>query len=281
MGRASSIQHTFNAGEFSPLMLGRQDIDQYAKAMYTCFNSLPFAQGGWTRRPGTEFLWPTKYSGTKTSRLIPFQYSLTQAYILEFGYQYIRFFPNHSILTATAQDITDITQASPAVVTYSGSDTYANGDRVIIQSVVGMTQVNNLEFIVANVDTGANTFELTDIGGTDVDSTGYDAYASGGTIAEIVEVTTAFAESDLVDIRVTQSADTLYIFHPDFPPQKLVRNSATSWTLSDITFLDGPYDVLNATATTLTCSAATGSGATLGASAVTGINGGSGFLSTD
>ena len=73
--------------------------------------------------------------------------------------------------------ITGITQANPAVVTYSGSDIYQNGDKVRITGVVGMTQVNNLTFTVANVNTGANTFELLGI-----NSTGYTAYSSAGTL---------------------------------------------------------------------------------------------------
>lgn len=280
MGRASGAQHAFNAGELSALLLGRQDVDKYASGLYVCLNAVPLTQGAWTRRPGTAYLHQTKYHD-KVSRLLPFQYSTTQAYVLEFGYQYIRFFTSHGILTKTAQNITGITKANPAVVTYSGADTYANGERVLITGVVGMTQVNNREFKVANVNAGANTFELQDSGGSNVDSTAYDTYTSGGSVAEIFEVTTAFVEADLVDIRVTQSADTLYILHPDYPPQQLVRVSATSWTLSDLVFTDGPYDSLNTTTTTLTPSAATGSGVTLTASAVTGINGDTGFQTTD
>jgi hypothetical protein len=280
VGRASNIQNAFNAGELSALMLGRQDVDKYASGLYVCLNAIPLTQGAWTRRPGTAYLHQAKHHD-KVSRVIPFQYSITQTYVLEFGYQYIRFFTNHGLLTQVAQNITAITKANPAVVTYAGADTYANGDRIYVTGVLGMTQVNNREFIVANVNTGANTFELQDTNASNVNSTGYDTYTSAGTVAEIFQVTTAFDESDIPNIRVTQSADTLYIFHPDFPPQILVRNSALSWSLSNIVFTDGPYDTTNTTATTLTPSAATGAGVTLTASAVTGINGGQGFLTTD
>lgn len=281
MGRASNIQHAFNAGELSSLMLGRQDIAKYASGLFVCLNGLPLVQGGWTRRPGTAFLQQTKFHD-KLSRLIPFQYSVDQTYVLEFGHQYIRFFTLHGLLTQTAQNITAITKANPAVVTYSGADTYANGDRVYISGVVGMTQVNNREFAVANVNAGANTFELQDSGGTNVNSTAYDTYTSGGTAAEIFEVTTTFAQTDLAEIRFVQSADVLYLLHPDFPPKQLVRTSALVWTLSDITFTDGPYGETNTTATTLTPgSAGVGTGVTLTASAITGINNGQGFLSTD
>lgn len=281
MARASDTQHAFNAGELSPLMLGRQDVQKYAAGLYVCLNAIPLTQGAWTRRPGTAYLHQAKHHD-KRCRVIPFQYSIEQTYILEFGEQYIRFFTDHGILTQTPQNITGITQAATAVVSYSGADNYANGDRVYISGVVGMTQVNNREFVVANVNAGANTFEITDSDGVPVNSTGYGAYSSAGTVAEIFQVTTAFAEADLAQIKVTQSADTLFIFHPDYPPQRLVRASALSWTLSDIAFTDGPYDTMNTTATTLTPgSFAVGTGVTLTASSTTGINGGAGFLVTD
>lgn len=280
MGRASNIQHAFNAGELSSLILGRQDLDKYQAGLFVCLNAIPLTQGAWTRRPGTAYLHQCKHN-TKLTRLFPFQYSVTQTYILEFGENYIRFFTSHGILTKTSQAITGITKANPAVLTYSGADTYANGERVYVTGVLGMTQVNNREFVVTNVNVGANTFELYDSDGGAVNSTGYDTYSSAGTVAEILEVTTAFAEADLADVRVTQSADTLYIMHPDQPTQTLTRVSATSWTLADVVFVDGPYDATNTTATTLTPSAATGAGVVLTASAVTGINDGQGFLSTD
>lgn len=81
------------------------------------------------------------------------------------------------VFTAT---ITGISQASTAVVTYTDVDlesNLANGDQVLIIGVSGMTQVNDLVFTVANLNTGANTFELQGI-----NSTGYTAYSSGGTI---------------------------------------------------------------------------------------------------
>ncbi len=67
-----------------------------------------------------------------------------------------------NIFTRTADPFTDqktitaITQANPGVVT-STAHGYANGDIVIIETVVGMTEVNGGIFIVANQ--AANTFE--------------------------------------------------------------------------------------------------------------------------
>jgi hypothetical protein len=65
-----------------------------------------------------------------------------------------------------------ITKASPAVVTYTGTDP-ANGDYVVM-TVNGMYQMNGRVVRVANVNTGSNTFEAEG-----VDSTLYDTCTSG------------------------------------------------------------------------------------------------------
>lgn len=83
-----------------------------------------------------------------------------------------------------SQAISDITQANPGVVTYVGADSYANGDFITIQEVVGMTEVNGNSYVVANLNTGANTFELTDAAGDNVNTSGFTAYGSVGTVGD-------------------------------------------------------------------------------------------------
>jgi hypothetical protein len=247
MGRASDTQHGVNAGELSALLLGRQDLEKYAMSLFVCLNALPLTQGPWTRRPGTAYLHQTRHHD-KVSRVVPFQYSVTQTYILEFGESYIRFFTEHGILTNAAQSITSITKAAVGVVTKI-SHGYSDGDRLYLSSMVGMTQLGSREVVVTNKT--ADTFELYDSDGNAIATTGYGTFTSGN-MASIFEVTTTFDEADIDDIRFTQSADVLYILHPDFPPQQLVRVSALSWVLSDVVFTDGPYEATNTTATTLT-----------------------------
>lgn len=277
----SPILASLNAGEYSPLLGGRVDFEKYPKSLKLCENFIPLIQGPAMRRPGTKYVAEIKNSSNRAA-LVRFEFSTTQAYILEFGDQYLRFYKDEGQITLAAQNITGITQANPGVVTYSGSDTYANGDPVVISGVAGMVEVNNRRFTVANVNTGANTFELSG-----VDTSGYTAYSSGGTVAEVYEIATPYTLANLFDahgalrLKFAQSADVLYIAHPSYAPRKLSRTGHTSWTLSTISFQDGPFLPTNATATTLTLGATSGTGVTLTASAVTGINGGAGFASTD
>lgn len=253
--KAAVLQSSFNAGELSPLLFGRVDVAKYKNGLATMLNLIPLIQGGLVRRPGTYYVAPTKANGV--ARLLDFEFSTTQAYIIEAGASYMRFYMNHGAITDLSLTITNITQASVAVVSYTGTDP-TSGDDVEISGVVGMTQVNGRRFTITNVNTVANTFELTGVGGGNIDSTGFTAYASGGTAARVYEIATPYAAADLFKLRVAQSADTMYICCKGYAPRKLTRSGHASWTLSVVAFLDGPYLPVNTSATTITPNATSG-----------------------
>jgi hypothetical protein len=270
MPRTTLALTSFVSGEFSPKMDGRSDFDKYSSGTKTLENFLIHPQGAATRRVGTQFIAEVKDS-TKKTRLIPFEFSTTQTYILEFGDQYIRFFKDKGQITESTKTITGITQANPAVVT-SATHGYSNGDFIIITSVVGMTQVNGVTFKVANQTT--NTFELQTVNGTNINSTAYTAYSSAGDANRIYQISTPYLEAELFDIKFAQSADVMYIVHPNHETNKLSRTGHTSWSLNEVVFTDGPYLAPNTTAITLTPSATSGSGITITAST-------NAFVSTD
>lgn len=87
-------QTHFDGGEISPLLYGRIDSDRYKSSLALCKNWIPTLQGSLTRRPGTAFVGEVKDS-SKHVRLIPFIYSNTQAYIIEIGAGYIRFWADY------------------------------------------------------------------------------------------------------------------------------------------------------------------------------------------
>ena len=254
---ASIMQKSFSGGELSPPLYSRTDIAKYQNALRTCRNFIVMRHGGVANRPGTQYICEIKDSASYV-RLIPFIVSSTVDFILEFGHNYIRFIKNGVPLCNTAQNITAITNASPCVVTYSGTDTYANGNEVYINSVAGSlgNYLNNRSFIVANVNTGANTFELNYKNGDPVDSTSWGAWTSGGTLAEPYEVATTYDEGDLSALKYVQSADILTIVHPSYPPKNLSRISDLNWTFSSISF-DANVDY--PTSITATQSGTTGS----------------------
>jgi len=276
MAKVSGIQNVFSGGEFSPLLDARSDLTKYNHGGKTMINCLATVQGPFKNRPGFTFVARTKHKDKK-SRTMNFEFSTTQAYILEVGDLYIRFFRNHGSILNSNQNITGITQANPGVITIAGHG-YSNGEELYIASIVGMTELNSKRYLAAGVT--ANTFTLTDLDGNAIDTSSFTAYGSGGTAASVYEVTTPYLEADLFQLKIIQSADVLYITHPNYAPRKLSRTGHTAWTLTTITFVDGPYLPQNVTTTTLSSSGTTGT-VTITASAITGINDDTGFQSTD
>jgi hypothetical protein len=200
MARVAVQLTNFTGGELSPRLDGRNDLTKYASGCKTLENMIVYPHGSAARRPGTQFVAEVKDS-TKKTRLIPFEFSTTQTYMLEFGNQYIRFYKDNGVIL------------------------------------------------------------------------------SGGSPYEIVS---PYLEAELFEIKFAQSADVMYICHPNHAVRKLSRTGHTAWTLTEVNFTNGPYLDTNITATTMTISAHTvGTGRTLTASQATHINGLSGFQTTD
>lgn len=259
MVRASPNLNAFDAGEFAPVLEGRTDLTRYNAGCRVLENFLPLVVGPAVRRPGTHFIASARYPDRRAV-LLPFQYSTEQAYCLEFGDQYVRFYRNDGPLLETALNITGATQADPVVLSVPGNN-YAVGDDIEVSGVLGMTELNGRRFRV--IATGGSTLSLGDQHGGPVVGTAYGAYASGGTASRVYTLATPYQEQDLPGLKIAQSVDTLYIAHQEYVPRKLQRYDATNWVLSQIDFLDGPYLPANTSQATLTPGAASGASVSL------------------
>jgi hypothetical protein len=247
----------FAGGEASPSLYGRTDTVPYFACAKTLENVLVTHYGSAFKTPGTHYAGRTKASDAV--KLIPFIFSTGDSYMLEFGNLYMRVFRQVGSVIETAINISGITKANPAVVTVSGVSP-ANGSTIDIESVGGMTQLNNKRFKIKNRT--STTFELTDEDGNNINSTGYTTYTSGGTIEKVYELVTPYATADLSKLRVTQQADIMYIDCAGYAPRKLSRLGHTSWTIAEYTYDQYSWPAfldLNTTATTITPSATTGS----------------------
>lgn len=100
MSNINFIQTNFTSGEVSPQIEGRVDLVKYGNSAATLNNVFVRVFGGAYRRPGTYYADTTKLS-TGAVRLLPFQFSTTQAYIIEAGDQYFRFYKDSGILMST------------------------------------------------------------------------------------------------------------------------------------------------------------------------------------
>ena len=200
MGRVAVQLTNFTGGELSPRLDGRNDLTKYNSGCKTLENMIVYPHGSASRRSGTQFVSEVKDS-TKKTRLISFEFSTVQTYVLEFGNQYIRFYKDNGQIL-------------------SGGSAY--------------------------------------------------------------EISSPYLEAELFDIKFAQSADTMYICHPNHQPRKLTRTGHTNWTLTNDVIINGPFMDHNVETTTANPSSKTvGSTSTVTFSAVTGINSNQGFLSTD
>jgi len=200
MGRVAVQLTNFTGGELSPRLDGRNDLAKYNSGCKTLENMIVYPHGSASRRSGTQFVAEVKDS-TKKTRLIAFEFSTVQTYMLEFGNQYIRFYKDNGQIL-------------------SGGSAY--------------------------------------------------------------EISSPYLEAELFDIKFAQSADTMYICHPNHAPKKLTRSGHTNWTLIDDIILNGPFMDHNVETTTANPShKSVGQTTTVTFSSTTGINSNQGFLSTD
>ena len=86
MSRVTSFQSNFTTGEIDPLLKSRTDIKQYYNGLSSATNVLVQPQGGVTRRPGLQYVGtiPSASNPQSGCRLVPFEYSTTQSYMLLF-----------------------------------------------------------------------------------------------------------------------------------------------------------------------------------------------------
>jgi len=229
------IQPSFARGELGSDLWGRVDVSAYSVALRTAINCIIHAYGGVSNRAGLLWVGPcATHTGTPPA-LIEFEYNTSDTYILEFGELYMRVIRGDShILEAAVAISGGVTGADPGVVT-AAAHGYSDGDDVYIVDVVGMSELNQRWFTVANKTT--NTFELTSQQtGASIDTSGFTAYASGGTVSRVYEVVTPYALADVKLVKHVQSANVMTLTHPGYPPQKLTRTDHDAWTMVEITF---------------------------------------------
>ena len=106
MAKAHPIWTNFTGGEFSPLLEGRIDLAKYFNAGRILKNMLVHPHGPSSNRSGFRYIATTKDS-SKKSRLIPFEFSTVQAYMLEFGHEYIRFYMDQGQIIHTLVTVDD------------------------------------------------------------------------------------------------------------------------------------------------------------------------------
>jgi len=228
MARVAAQLTNFTAGELSPRLDGRNDLSKYPAGCKTLENIVIYPHGAAARRPGTQFIAEVKTSSAKT-RLIPFEFSTTQTYILEFGNQYMRVYKDKGqvlsggsafeistpYLTAELFDIKFAQSADVMYITHPSHETkklsrtghtawtlatvdFTNGPFLDTNTSTTTFQPSGTSGSV-NITASANTFVSTDVGRLIRIGDGI-AKVTGFTSATVVAVTTStnFANTNAV-----------------------------------------------------------------------------------
>ena len=248
-------QLSFTAGELAPAIQARADLAKYQVGTKLMRNVICHVHGGASNRPGTYFVGETKASAKKT-RLIPFVYSATRSYALEFGDYTLRFvtFDDQGEHGLVYQDL-----VSAGVFKWTASAHGTDEYRLVIASggSPGVMQVMSLYFKDTLLAAGTvGSLAVGQWAWGDNDTLGYstlyvrmpageaadpDAQADGALWTNI-ELATPYGEDDLPDIQFTQSADVMFLVHPDYPPQKISRYGDYEWEIEPLDATgDGPY----------------------------------------
>ncbi len=214
MPKVNTIQTSFHGGEFSPMLYGQVHAERFKSGLQVCLNYYPTLQGPLIRRPGTKYVNNVKDS-TSPPSLVPFIFSQTQSYALEFGDRYIRFYANGGQL------ITSSNQFKVAgFFGYEGSAAFWPFDAT-------------RDALASRANEGAVI-------------TASSLVAAGS----VLEIQTPYSYLDAPHLKYVQNNDTLYITHPNYPTYKLQRYGHTYWDLKPVIFQDGPYLPYNSYKTT-------------------------------
>lgn len=184
-GEVKSVKKTnFNGGEFSNLVQPRQDLEKYETGVKTMKNFIASPYGSAMNRPGTQYIGRAKLADNKDTRLVPFVFSTVQAYILEVGEYYIRFWKDDGLIEAGGSPVE---VATP----YASSDIWdlvfrQSFDTVFIThpsyTVRQLTRSSHVSWQFTEVDFGASIGTPTNVaaGGAESVSYGVSAVSNAG-----------------------------------------------------------------------------------------------------
>lgn len=162
MAKTAIAQTNFTSGELSPKLYGRGDASNYQNGAEIVENAIVSVHGGLDRRDGLAYVRAAKLGAAARVRIIPYVFNESQAFLVELGVGYARFYTAEGAL-------------------------------------------------------------LVD-----------------GALAPL-EVVTPYTEAQLPQVQYTQGADTMLLFHPDVPVQRLRRLTNSQWQWSPAQWIVEPF----------------------------------------
>lgn len=99
MARFIDFQTNFSTGELDPLLRARVDLEQYNNALAKATNVVIQPQGGMKRRPGLRHRYELPSSTANGVRMVPFEFSVDDSYMLIFVDQRMYVFKAGALIT--------------------------------------------------------------------------------------------------------------------------------------------------------------------------------------
>src|SRR3990172_1595846 len=106
MARIQTKKTTFARGVISEKIADRDDLELFGAGLADGENYIVDGRAGLEKRPGTMHVGATKDHGFAT--LLPFAYSRRQAYAIEAGHEYFRFYVNYAQLVDGSDDPVEV-----------------------------------------------------------------------------------------------------------------------------------------------------------------------------
>ena len=159
-------QPNFSKGVISDELVARIDVASYASGLKRADNVIVLKYGGVTKRPGTRLV--AEVYADQGVRLIPFQFSLAQTYVLEMGQGYMRPAANGGLVIEDRLTITAITRGASTTIA-AAFHGYHVGDQVYFDEVAGTSELDGR---IGRVTTVGDDGHFT----VDIDSTGFGAF---------------------------------------------------------------------------------------------------------
>ena len=133
------IKTSFNAGELSPYMDGRTDINKYYNGCSKMINALVLTHGGFAKRPGTEYMGKSP----NKANLLSFEFSVGDALVLELSNLLLRFYKDDDRVYESDIEIASTTEDNPVLVTTDAAHSLANNEWVFLEDIDTATSLND------------------------------------------------------------------------------------------------------------------------------------------
>jgi len=238
-------------------MYPRRDIPKWSAGLKDAENILLMPQGGVENRAGTL---TTGGFGVGENgyppRLIPFEASEDDTYMLELGDFEMRILKNGSYVLDDDEDTYQrtgfvLTEENPARISFVATDPsiaseYIFNTLLYVSDPTGTSPLHGA--VIRKTASGSGYIEFEVAEGVTVDNSdgSWNGLTAGASLSAVYQAYSSFPIEILHELQYAQDVDTMVFSHADWEPTTLVRASDTDWFFAALPLspgLDAPANV--------------------------------------